>query len=51
LLLFSQLLLSLVSVVAAQQWWRSDGHSDGNGGTAMAMAVQQWLRWRSVGNG
>jgi hypothetical protein len=43
------LLSSPVFIVAAQQWRRSNGRSDGRegGGTAMAMAAQQW-RWRRI---
>jgi hypothetical protein len=45
--------LSPVFVVAAQQWQRSDGCSDGRegGGTSMVMVAQQWRWRRSDGNG
>jgi hypothetical protein len=51
--LLSPLSLSPVSIVATQQWWHSNGHSDGRegGGAAMAIAAQQWQWWRSSGNG
>jgi hypothetical protein len=40
---------AMAEKVVAQQWrWR---RSDGDGGTATAMAVQQWLRQCSNSNG
>jgi hypothetical protein len=50
--LLSPLSLSPVFVMAAQQWWRSYGRSNGRegGGAAMAMAVQQW-QWRRSNSG
>jgi hypothetical protein len=41
--------VSPVSIVAAQQWQRSNGRSNGRegGGAVMVMAAQQRLRWHS----